>query len=472
MFTWSITDIFTVLIFFFSYYFLYTFLTGKDLPLWQKVAGVVLFLPTLYWTIHGSNLTSFDGNLCQATENGSVTNYPLFLEALTFALCLGLSIFSFFKSKALSDKKKAAFAGAGVSLFVFFFFFSLFLADWLVSNNIWVNAYNVEIYGLFGMPVLLILLGYLIVRYHAFNLKVFGTQALVLALWLVIGSELVFVRNTVNQVLVLVTLGFSVIFGYFLVKSVRGEIKAKEDLQKANDRLRELDVQKTEFVSFATHQLRSPLTAIKGNTSLILEGDAGPISESVKNIVQTVYISVKTMITVVEDYLNISRIELGTMKYDLRDLDFKDLLQEVVNEQKPNIESKGLTYSVSFDPNIVYKIKADPDKFKQVVMNTIDNSIKYTPSGSLTISLEKDQTKGAVRLKVADTGVGIRADVMPKLFQKFTRAPNASEANIHGTGLGLFIAKNIMDAHGGRVWAESAGEGKGSQFYIELPEAK
>jgi signal transduction histidine kinase len=112
-------------------------------------------------------------------------------------------------------------------------------------------------------------------------------------------------------------------------------------------------------------------------------------------------------------------------------------------------------------------------------MNTVDNSIKYTPEGSIALSLEKmvakdgpNAGKSVVRFKVADTGVGIRADVIPKLFQKFSRAPKASEANIHGTGLGLFIAKEIMIAHGGRVWAESAGEGKGSQFYVEVPEVK
>jgi signal transduction histidine kinase len=162
-------------------------------------------------------------------------------------------------------------------------------------------------------------------------------------------------------------------------------------------------------------------------------------------------------------------MELGTMKYDFKPIDFKELLDEVVREQKTNIEAKGLKLNVSVSGDS-FPIKADVDKFKQVIVNTIDNSVKYTPQGSITISLEKNDKN--IRFVVSDTGVGINPKTMPKLFKKFSRADNASDANIHGTGLGLFIAKEILTAHGGHMWAESEGEGKGSQFYIEIPEAK
>jgi signal transduction histidine kinase len=486
MFTWSITDLFTLIIFSFSYYFLYSFIENRDLPLWQKVTGFALILPTLFWTFFGRNLLAFDGVTCQAIENDFVTNYPLYLQVFFLILSVGFSIYKYLKTKEKALKKKIALAGTGISIFLMFFFFSLFLADLLINKNIWQNAYNVEIYGLFGMPILLMFLGYLIIRYKAFDIKVFSAQALVVALIVLIASEFVFVTSFVNQILVGVTLFFACIGGYLIVKSVKRQIEAKEKIEKLaieldakNVRLLELDKQKTEFISFATHQLRSPLTAMKGNVSLALEGDYGPVSAPVKEVMQTIFTSIKTMINIVEDYLNVSRIELGTMKYTLNDMDFKDLVQEVANEQKPNIEAKNLKWSVTFDATQTYKIKADPDKFKQVLMNTVDNSIKYTPEGSIALSLEKmvakdgpNAGKSVVRFKVADTGVGIRADVIPKLFQKFSRAPKASEANIHGTGLGLFIAKEIMIAHGGRVWAESAGEGKGSQFYVEVPEVK
>ena len=208
------------------------------------------------------------------------------------------------------------------------------------------------------------------------------------------------------------------------------------------------------------------------NASAGDEGDAGPVSDGMRKIVQTILTSVNTLSSVVEDYLNITRIELGTMRYDLKEIDLKGLVAEVVAEQKPNIEAKGLAFNVSIDQAQPYPIKADLDKFKQVLMNVVDNSVKYTLKGSISISLEKDTARHMIRFKVVDTGVGIAPEVMPKLFRKFSRAKNASEANIHGTGLGLFIAKEVVTAHGGRLWAESEGEGKGSAFIVEVPEVK
>ena len=272
------------------------------------------------------------------------------------------------------------------------------------------------------------------------------------------------------------TLALLFIVGIFLIRSVKKEVESRErieklaiDLQKANDRLKELDKQKSEFVSFATHQLRSPLTAMKGYASLILEGDYGQVSPQIKEVIERVYDSTKTLTNVVDDYLNISRIELGTMKYVMGSMDFKQLVNAVMAELKPNIDKAGLKISLNA-PLESYMISADPDKFKQVIMNVIDNSVKYTKQGLVDLSLEKKD--GRVLFKVSDTGIGMNPEIIPKLFDKFTRADNANEANIRGTGLGLYVAKQIVIAHDGRIWAESKGEGQGSQFYVELLELK
>jgi signal transduction histidine kinase len=247
-----------------------------------------------------------------------------------------------------------------------------------------------------------------------------------------------------------------------------------KDLEAANERLRELDKQKTEFISFATHQLRAPLTAMKGYASLIVEGDLGEVAAKVKEAVERMFESAKTMTTVVDDYLNVSRIELGTMKYNMEPLDMDKMAEEVVGELKPNIMKAGLKFDYKAVGEGPWTVSADPDKLKQVIANIIDNSVKYTPSGSLTVLLERVPNADGtipVRFSVTDTGIGIAPGVMPKLFQKFSRADNANKQNIHGTGLGLFIVREIVNAHKGRVWAESAGEGKGSKFIVELPAA-
>jgi signal transduction histidine kinase len=242
-----------------------------------------------------------------------------------------------------------------------------------------------------------------------------------------------------------------------------------KDLKAANSRLTELNRQKSEFVSFATHQLRAPLTAMKGYASLLLEGDMGVLPESAKLGVSRISDSTNTLVSIVNDYLNISRIELGAMKYAFEVIDLKMLVEDVVAEVKPNIDKTGVKFSFSAENSGTdYRTTADRDKMKQVIGNLIDNSLKYTPSGSIMASLSLDHKKHVFVFAVKDTGVGIAPETLPRLFQKFSRASNANKTNIRGTGLGLYVAKEIVEAHHGSIRAESEGEGKGSTFIMEL----
>ncbi|MCX6712903.1 MAG: HAMP domain-containing sensor histidine kinase, partial [Candidatus Vogelbacteria bacterium] len=176
------------------------------------------------------------------------------------------------------------------------------------------------------------------------------------------------------------------------------------------------------------------------------------------------------LVLVIEDFLNITRIELGRIKYDLTEWSFNTLVKNVIGEQKPNIERRGLSFSYDEDAP-EYKVYADQGKVSQVISNLIDNSTKYTKEGSIAVKVsgvtDKDGKKG-VRVTVKDTGVGVAPETMPHLFEKFSRAEDASKTNIIGTGLGLYVAKQIMDAHQGKIWAESEGKGKGSTFFVEL----
>jgi signal transduction histidine kinase len=476
MFTWSLVDLFSLIFFVFSYYFLYAFITKKDLPGWHKVIGALMLLPTAIWTFLGSNLTSFNSNYCEAIENELVTLYPYYVQGIVLLAVIVLTIVQYRKYQDRRHKREILLAGTGVTLFLGFFFAATLAVNMLVNYEIVEYAYNFEIYGLFGMPVLLVLLVYLVVKYQSFNIRLIGAQALVVSLIALIASQFFYTQEITSQVLNAVTLVVSIAFGYLLVKGIKRDIKAKEEierlagtLKKSNDRLIELDTQKTEFVSFATHQLRAPLASMKGYVSLILEGDYGQITEEVRQSLNVIFESCKTLANVVDGYLNISRIELGTMKYDFAPLDVGKLVEEVVRELKPNIEKSGLQFDLVYDKAVPFMVSADQDKLKQVIANLIDNSVKYTPKGEMHVAVEKNVTKNTVLFSVKDTGIGMSKETIPKLFEKFIRASNANKANIHGTGLGLFVAKEIVGAHKGRVWAESQGDGKGSQFYVELP---
>lgn len=326
-----------------------------------------------------------------------------------------------------------------------------------------------------GFITFLSFIGYAILRQHLFDIKVIATELITFILWIFILIRALIAPDMKGILIELGLLLVTIVVGILLIRSVLREVNQREkieklagDLMKANNRLTELDKQKTEFVSFATHQLRAPLTAMKGYASLILEGDLGKLSRDIRAAISRIYDSSNTLTNIVDDYLNISRIELGTMKYTFETLDLKDLIDTILGELKPNIEKSGLKTTFDVDRSKKFVINADKDKFKQIIGNLIDNSIKYTPAGSVTIALIKKE--GKIVFSVKDTGIGIAPAVLPKLFAKFSRADNGTRQNIHGTGLGLYVAKEIVTAHKGRIWAESPGEGRGSVFYVELEE--
>ncbi|OHA41414.1 MAG: hypothetical protein A3H68_02200 [Candidatus Taylorbacteria bacterium RIFCSPLOWO2_02_FULL_46_40] len=323
--------------------------------------------------------------------------------------------------------------------------------------------------------IFVVLTSYAVLKHNLFNIKVIATEILVFVLWLFIfistfSSETLINQITNGSLLVLLT-----IFGLLLIKNVRKEVQLREkieklakDLEAANERLKELDVMKTEFISFATHQIRGPLTAIKGYASLLIEGDYGQIAPEIKDPVDKIFQSSNSLTVLVEDYLNVSRIEQGRMKFEFTAFDLSKLVAQTAEELKPNIEKKGLKLNLDVDGEM--PVFGDAGKIKQVISNVIDNSAKYTERGEITVTARTNPETKKALVTIKDTGVGIDPAVMPKLFQKFSRAMDASKANILGTGLGLYVARQLIEAHkGGRIWAESEGKDKGSTFSIELP---
>ncbi len=317
---------------------------------------------------------------------------------------------------------------------------------------------------------------YAILEHHLFNVKIIVTELLVFALWAVLLFRTLLSEAANDQLINGGLLLTVIVIGVLLIHSVIKEVKTREeverlakDLQKANERLRELDQRKSEFVSLASHQLRSPLTAIKGYSSMLLEGSFGEISVKVKGAIVRVFLSSNRLALIVEDFLTISRIEQGKLKYNFASIDFKDLVRTVVEEMRPTVEKKGLAISFVFDEKALYQITADSGKIAQVVSNLIDNAFKYTSKGSITVGLEKDEQNHKIKFSVKDSGIGMSAEIKKKMFDKFTRADNARRVNVSGAGVGLFVVKQLVEAHHGKIGSESEGEGKGSTFYVELP---
>lgn len=242
-----------------------------------------------------------------------------------------------------------------------------------------------------------------------------------------------------------------------------------KELQEANVHLKALDKAKSEFVSIASHQLRTPISAIKGYLSMLIEGDFGEISEDVKKVVNGLFESSSRLARLVNTFLNVSRIESGRLKLEIKPTQVNDLIKGVIGELGNEAEQKGLKLTYQENENLPMAM-ADSDKLREVILNLIDNSIKYTPKGSVDVSVVTDDEKFTFQVK--DTGIGIDPEEAKGLFRKFVRGSGVAQIHTGGSGLGLFIAQRIIKEHGGMIWAESEGKEKGSAFKFEVPIAK
>ena len=299
---------------------------------------------------------------------------------------------------------------------------------------------------------------------------------------LVLITEL-FLASSLLDLFIKTVIAMLIIFSSsFLVASVKREIQSKErivrlsqDLDLISKRLKVLDKKKSEFLSIASHHLRDPLTAIKGYASMLSEGSFGDLSRPVLEAIEKIFVSSGHLVTMISDFMDISRIESGDMNYNFKDVDMKKLFLILADEMKQSAEHSHLVFTATVDEgpseDEEYVTVGDEGKLRQVVSNLIDNSIKYTPHGEISMLLYKSPDKKKIIFSLSDTGIGMSELTKEKIFKKFSRAEGVSKVYTEGTGLGLYVAKEIVKKHEGRIWAESKGEGHGSSFYVEL-EAK
>lgn len=235
-------------------------------------------------------------------------------------------------------------------------------------------------------------------------------------------------------------------------------------------REKKIEAMKTEFVSLAAHQLRTPLSAIKWTVLMFLEGDLGKITAEQRSFLERTYISNERMISLINDLLNVARIEEGKYLYNLAVTDIAPMLEAEISSYKEESRKRGVKIIFDKPKDKLPKVMVEVEKIKLVIRNLVDNAIKYTNTGG-SVNIFARTVGRKIEVSIKDTGIGIPEDEQNRVFGKFFRGFKPIRMETVGSGLGLFLAKNIIEAHGGKIWFDSK-EGEGTTFYFTLPAAE
>ncbi|HAI74298.1 MAG TPA: hypothetical protein DCS28_02795 [Candidatus Moranbacteria bacterium] len=509
MFSWSVMIFLDLFMYAAAFYFMYVFIYRKDLPFFGKALIGLLFVPLLILVSTKYNLNFFDLTNCEReAKEGILWGYTYLIEVFFAFLILVGAVIGFLKSEEKKIRKEIVLITSGMILFLVAF-------SWGNIAGSITEDWSVGQYGLFGIPIFIGFLSYSIVKYQTLNIRVLAVQGFIGAIAILMGAQFFFIRTNLNRVLTAITLFIIFIFGVMLIRSVKKEIQQKEELEiankeihkrnaklkianaeiqkrnaklklahkeisqrkeelqlitdrlaESNDKLRQLDNAKTEFISMASHQLRTPVTGIKGYVDMLIEGSYGPLTPDQLDAIKKTYTCNERMVALIEDLLNASKIESGRMEYEFANCHIEEICQEVVDTLVNKARDKNLYLDYKKPTTPLPELCIDGKKVREVISNLVDNAVKYTEKGGVTLKIEKNGN--TVRIAVSDTGIGIPKEEMPYLFTKFSRGKDVKRLSVSGTGLGLYVGKNMIEGNGGKIWVESEGAGKGSKFIVEL----
>lgn len=454
--------------------FSFAFPERPSLPFWFRLP-IHLVTATVIAFLLGSSFLVSDvillpnGKEVLLFAQGKVVFGSFFI--FFFLGALGVLFFNYRRSGNPIHRMQYLYVLYGVGLSGIFGVLFNFILPFLQNHEyIWL--------GPMFLFVMVASIAYAILKHNLFETKVISAQLFSFFLLAFLFSR-IFSSATTDEYVIngFVFLG-SVIFSILLIRGVLNEVKSRQKIEElahqlsaANEELKRLDAAKSEFISIAGHQLRTPLTVIKGYASMVMEGSFGEIGEKAREAISKVFISSVALTKLIADLLDLSRIEAGKIRYDMKEMKLDDVVYGVLGELQETAAAKSVTLKFS-NQNLKNRvIFADIDKMHELVINLIDNAIKYSEKGKVDVGLaetERDR-KRYLLLSVKDTGMGIKAEDMPKLFIKFVRSEEARKVRPDGMGIGLYFAKKIVEDHHGRVWAESPGLGKGSTFFVELP---
>ncbi|MDD3487509.1 MAG: HAMP domain-containing sensor histidine kinase [Candidatus Moranbacteria bacterium] len=432
-------------------------------------SAVIFFLglATLVEYLFGASF-GVDRILFAASQGGSVRMSPQ--SAFNF-LMLGLSLFFVLgKSKEAVREGQAVILITGVvSLISLFGFIYNITSFYTLASFKGMAAHTAAAFVMMFFGVLLSHPDVGFVRIFSSRnpsgitaRRLFGTLMFVLAMevFIAVGNRQGFFGADTDALFQLIVIGGSFVYLIFFAFRSLDELGKME---KNLARSRELDQAKTEFVGLASHQLRTPLTAVSWYTEMLLGKDFGKLNPKQEEYLKEIYAGNRRMIDLVDDLLNTSRIDMGTLKVKLENVDLTKTMDITLDELAPQTEKKNLSIRKKYGENLP-ELKLDPELLGIVFQNIVSNAVKYTPArGSISVGIKKINSH--IQVKIADNGWGIPKNQQKKIFTKLFRADNVRKMDTEGTGLGLYIARAIVKKFKGKLWFESK-EGEGTTFYI------
>lgn len=466
LFTWSFFGPLTALLAVFCVYFIYVFLEKKDAPLWLKALFIGLLAPVFALAPTVYSLSGYDITHCDAYGFEGVP-YELYYTSLGFVAIVAIFflLVRAYRCAATGMKRQIVLMGVGIESFLLLFFTIGYISTYLTVTGVFTDS-ELEMYGLFGMVIFMTYMSIILVRFKTFNVSVIAPQALVVALVILIASQFAYVRNPTNLVLTSVSLVLTGAIGIILIRSVKKEIELRKHVQSLAKDLENSNKQQIILIHFITHQIKGFVAKSRNIFATLLDGDYGQVQDTMRPMLEEGLRSDTKGVSTIQEILNAANIKSGKVSYAKESFDVKALVDEVGTDLRAAAEAKGLQLTIDTGTEPLM-FAGDRAQLVNAFKNLVDNSIKYTPKGEIHVSLAKDT--GKIRFIVQDTGVGISKEDMAHLFTEGGHGKDSVSINVESTGFGLYIVKNIIEAHNGKVWAESEGEGKGSRFIAELP---
>lgn len=323
-------------------------------------------------------------------------------------------------------------------------------------------------YGNFLVAAFPFLLGYSVLHYRLFNAKAIAAEILVFFTVIILFVQVILSKTFTEFILRSIFAIVVSILGILVIRNVYKEIEQRERIEKLAEELQGANKRQENLLHFINHEVKGYLTADAGAFAGILEGDYGEISPQMKEMVENALKHDRMGVDMVVEMLTSSNIKSGKIQFASETFDLKPELLKLIDQVKGEAAARNLMLETKVDDGDSYMVSGDREKIVQhVLKNLIMNAILYTPKGGIITSLSKYQ--GKIIFSVKDSGVGITAEDMENLFSEGGKGKDSIKVNAHSTGYGLFISKQIVDAHQGRIWAQSKGPGQGSTFFVEFP---